>query len=194
MSAASAASAASAVLARQVRENNQLLRKLCVIAVAMFGFGFALVPLYEKICQVSGIRNLLRADHVVAKNTQVDLTRTVAVDFDSNIRGLPWTFRPLEGSVDLHPGELKQVEYEIRNNENRTMTGQAIPSYGPPHVAQYFKKLQCFCFEQQTLGPGESRRMPIVFLVDPGLPKDVRAITLSFTFFEVQGRAKKDGS
>jgi cytochrome c oxidase assembly protein subunit 11 len=187
-------SVASAALAQQTKENTRLLRKLFVIALAMFGFGFALVPLYEKICQVSGIRNLLRPDHVVAKNTQVDTSRKIAIDFDSNIRGLPWTFRPLEPTTDLHPGELKQVEYEIRNNENRTITGQAIPSYGPPHAAQYFKKLQCFCFEQQTLGPGESRRMPIVFLVDPGLPKDVRAITLSFTFFEVVGRNKKDGT
>jgi cytochrome c oxidase assembly protein subunit 11 len=173
------------------RANAQLLTKLVVIAAAMFAFGFALVPLYEKICSVTGIRNILRADHVTPRNTQVDTTRAVTVEFDSNTHKLPWTFRPLAGHLDIHPGELHQVVYEIRNNENRPITAQAIPSYGPQHVAAYFKKVQCFCFEQQTLAPGEVRQMPIVFVVDPELPRDVRTITLSFTFFEIEGRAAK---
>lgn len=171
--------------------NTKLLKKLFVIAAAMFGFGFALVPLYEKVCQVTGIRNILKADHVAPKNTQVDYSRDVTIEFDSNTHKLGWTFRPLSGHIDIHPGALQQVTYEIRNNENRMITGQAIPSYAPQQAAAYFKKLQCFCFEQQTLQPGESRQMPIVFVVDPELPKDIRAIALSFTFFEVNGRAKK---
>lgn len=176
------------------RANIQLLRKLAVIALAMFGFGFALVPLYEKVCQVTGIRNILRPDPIAARNTQVDWSRQVVIEFDSNTHHLPWTFRPLVGHMNVHPGELQQVEYEIRNNENRPITGQAIPSYAPQHAGGYFKKITCFCFEQQTLQPGELRRMPIVFVVDPDLPKEVPAIALSFTFFEVAGRQKRVGA
>jgi cytochrome c oxidase assembly protein subunit 11 len=168
-------------------ENNRLLRKLLVVAVAMFGFGFALVPLYEKICQVTGIRSLLRPDHVASTNTQVDRTRSIAIEFDSNTRKLPWTFKAVTPNVGVHPGELTQVFYEVRNNENRAVTGQAIPSYGPQIAAQFFKKVECFCFDKHTLGPGEVRQMQVVFVVDPALPKDINTITLSFTFFEVEG-------
>lgn len=168
--------------------NRTLLGKLFLVAVAMFGFGFALAPLYEKFCQVTGIRNLLVADHAPLANTQVDRSRKVTVELDSNIHKLPWTFHPVAGHVEVHPGELQQAIYEVRNNENRPVTGQAIPSYSPQLAARYFKKLQCFCFEQQTLAPGEVRQMPITFVVDPELPKDIGTITLSFTFFEVAGR------
>lgn len=173
------------------RANLHLLRKLLVVAAIMFGFGFALVPLYEKICAATGIRSLLRADHVGSASTQVDYSRKLTVEFDSNTRNLPWTFRPLTPYLEIHPGELQTVVYEIRNNQSRAVTGQAIPSYGPQLAAGYFKKLQCFCFEQQTLEAGEVRQMPVVFVVDPSLPKDVPAITLSFTFFEVAGPPKK---
>jgi cytochrome c oxidase assembly protein subunit 11 len=174
-------------------DNNRLLRKLLVIAVAMFGFGFALVPLYEKICQVTGIRNLLRPDHVPV-NTQVDKTRTLTVEFDTNTHKLPWTFKPVMPHVELHPGQLTEVMYEIRNNQDRPVTGQAIPSYSPPLAAQHFMKLQCFCFDKHTLAPGEVKHMPIVFVVDPALPKTVNTITLSFTFFEVEGATGKRAS
>jgi cytochrome c oxidase assembly protein subunit 11 len=113
----------------------------------------------------------------------------VRIELDSNVRKLPWTFRPLEVIVDVHPGEMRQVNYEIVNTTDRTMTGQAIPSYGPPHAAQYFRKLECFCFAQQTLQPGERRQLPVVFVVDAALPKDVATITLSYTLFEVEGAA-----
>lgn len=168
-------------------ENRRLLAKLLVISCGMFGFGFALVPLYEKICQVTGLRNILQPDHAAARNTQVDSTRRVTVEFDSNTHWLAWEFKPLERSLDLHPGELQQVVYEIRNNTNRAVTGQAIPSYSPMLAAQHFRKIECFCFAQQTLAPGEARKMPITFVVDPALPRDVGTITLSFTFFEVNG-------
>jgi cytochrome c oxidase assembly protein subunit 11 len=172
--------------------NRQLLLKLAFIAAAMFGFGFALVPIYEKICEVTGVRSLVKAD-AVPTNTQVDLGRTVVVELDSNVRGLPWTFRPLAGSVEVHPGELTTVEYEVRNVTSRPITGQAIPSYAPDYAGEYFKKLECFCFQQQTLAPGEVRRMPVVFVVDASLPKDVNTISLSYTFFEVAGRQGKSG-
>ena len=171
------------------RSNIALLRKLGVVVVGMFAFGFALVPLYEKICQVTGIRNIARADDVA--NTQIDAARSVRIEFDSNLRSLPWTFKPLETVVDVHPGEVRQVEYEIVNTTDRTISGQAIPSYGPQHAAQYFKKLDCFCFAKQTLHPGETRRMPVVFVVDPKAPAELATITLSYTFFEVEGGGEK---
>jgi cytochrome c oxidase assembly protein subunit 11 len=172
----------------QRHDNRLLLAKLSIIVVAMFGFGYALVPFYEKICDVTGLRNIAQADAV--RNTQVDATRAVRIEFDSNIRKLPWQFRALTPVVDVHPGELRQVMFEIVNATDRVMTGQAIPSYGPPHAAQYFRKLECFCFSQQTLQPGERREMPVVFVVDAALPADVATITLSYTFFEVEGAGK----
>ena len=172
----------------QRHDNRLLLAKLSVVVIAMFGFGYALVPFYEKICEVTGLRNIAQADAV--RNTQVDATRNVRIEFDSNIRKLPWQFRALTPVVDVHPGELRQVMFEIVNGTDRVMTGQAIPSYGPPHAAQYFRKLECFCFSQQTLQPGERRQMPVVFVVDAGLPADVATITLSYTFFEVEGAGK----
>ncbi len=174
--------------AAQHRDNRVLLLKLGVIVVAMFGFGYALVPFYEKICEVTGLRNIARADEV--KNTQVDATRTIRIELDSNVRKLPWQFRPLTPVVGVHPGETKQVVYEIVNTTDRPLTGQAIPSYGPPHAAQYFRKLECFCFAKQTLEPGETRQMPVIFVVDPDLPSDIATITLSYTFFEVEGAGK----
>jgi cytochrome c oxidase assembly protein subunit 11 len=170
------------------RDNRALLLKLFVIAIAMFGFGYALVPFYEKICEVTGLRNIDRADQV--QNTQIDTTREVRIEFDSNVRNLPWQFRALTPVIGVHPGEVRQVMFEIVNATDRPLTGQAIPSYGPQHAAQYFRKLECFCFSKQTLAPGERREMPVVFVVDAALPKDVATITLSYTFFEVEGAGK----
>jgi len=170
------------------RDNRALLGKLCVFVVVMFGFGYALVPFYEKICEVTGLRNIARAD--VVKNTQVDTTRDVRIEFDSNIRKLPWQFRALTPVVAVHPGEVQQVMFEIVNTTDRPLTGQAIPSYGPAQAAQYFRKLECFCFVRQTLQPGERRQMPVVFVIDASLPADVGTITLSYTFFEVEGADK----
>jgi cytochrome c oxidase assembly protein subunit 11 len=184
----SAAAAPGSARAEARRTNRALLLKLCVVAVAMFGFGFALVPFYERICEATGLRNIDRADEV--RNTQVDTTRTVRIEFDSNVRRLPWTFRPLEPIVGVHPGEVRQAMFEIVNNTGRPLTGQAIPSYGPPDAAQYFRKLECFCFSPQTLQPGERRQMPVVFVVDARLPRDVATITLSYTFFEVEGAGR----
>src|SRR5262249_36372368 len=158
------------------------MRKLVVVAVAMFGFGYALGPFYQKICEVTGINSLFKAE---VGNTQVDASRVVTIEFDSNLRSnLPLTFKPLEVSTPIHPGELTTVVYEVRNTSDRTLTGQAIPSYGPQIAQRYFKKLECFCFTQQTLKPGEVRQMPVVFVIDKDLPSDVNTITLSYSFFE----------
>ena len=170
--------------------NQQTLVKLLVVAVAMFGFGYALVPFYRAICDALGLNSVVKADSVA--NTQVDTGRLLTVEFDANLRSnLPWTFAPLEKSVRVHPGALTQVMFEIRNRSDRTVTGQAIPSYGPQLAGRYFKKLDCFCFTQQTLAPGEVKRMPVVFVIERELPQDVNTVTLSYTFFEVEGKAPK---
>ena len=175
-------------LDEQRHANMTLLKKLGVIVVAMFGFGYALVPFYEKICEAAGLRNIAVADEAI--NTQVDATRDVRVEFDSNVRDLAWTFRALEPVVNVHPGEIRQVEFEVVNATGRAVTGQAIPSYGPAYAGQYFKKMECFCFTQQTLAAGETRRMPVVFVVDPRAPRELATITLSYTFFPVEGGGK----
>ena len=166
--------------------NRSVLVKLAVVALLMFGFGFALVPMYRAICQVTGINNLVQRDATEreARNTQVDMTRTVSVEFDANARGL-LGFKPEQTSLDVHPGEVMTVMYDISNNEGRTIDAQAIPSYAPKQATEYFRKIECFCFTQQTLKANETKRMPVVFVIDPKLPKDVKTITLSYTFFEL---------
>ncbi|TFW25266.1 cytochrome c oxidase assembly protein [Duganella callida] len=169
-------------------ENRQLLGKLIVIAVAMFGFAYALNPFYRQICEALGLNILTQKDGTVAVdgNTQVDKSRDVTIEFDGNAQG-PWRFRPTVSSLSVHPGELTTVTYEVVNTQPREMNAQAIPSYAPQNAMQYFKKVECFCFNQQTLKPNEARQMPVVFYIDPKLPRDVKTITLSYTFFEVGG-------
>lgn len=173
--------------------NRTLLRKLVVVSALMFGFGWALVPIYRKICEVTGV-NLLTgkdpASEAKLRNTQVDMSREVVVEFDANRQG-PWRFKPRVNHMTVHPGELVTVEYDLVNLEDRSMAGQAIPSYAPMQASRYFNKVECFCFQQQTLAAGESRQFPVVFFLDPQLPKDVTQITLSYTFFEVPGAARK---
>ena len=173
------------------RSNRHLLRKLVVVAALMFGFGWALIPIYRTICEITGINILTGKDPEAerrAANTQVDRTRTIVVEFDANRQG-PWRFKPEVNHLEVHPGELVHVEYDLVNLEDRAMVGQAIPSYAPMQSARYFNKVECFCFKQQTLAAGETRRFPVVFFVDPELPKDIGTITLSYTFFEVPGAA-----
>lgn len=165
--------------------NRALLMKFTVIAVAMFAFGFALVPLYDQLCRAIGLRELGGRDDV--ENTQVDATRTVRVELDANVSGLPWQFRPGTPLINVHPGELTSLVYEVANETDLRITGQAVPSYAPALAGQYFRKLECFCFTRQSLAAHEKRAMPIVFVIDPKLPRDVATITLSYTFFEVEG-------
>jgi cytochrome c oxidase assembly protein subunit 11 len=169
-------------------ENRVLLRKLLIIAVVMFGFAYALNPFYRQICEALGLNVLTQKDGTVEfdKNTQVDKTRDVVIEFDGNAQG-PWRFRPTVNSMTVHPGELSTVMYEVVNTQKRDMNAQAIPSYAPQSATPYFLKVECFCFKQQTLKANEARQMPVVFYIDPKLPKDVKTITLSYTFFEVGG-------
>jgi cytochrome c oxidase assembly protein subunit 11 len=177
---------------KPVLENRRMLAKLAIFAVVMFGFGFALVPFYKAICEATGITNLLQPDAPL--NTQVDTSRWVTVEFDANIRGLPWTFAPQQRSVTVHPGQLVHIAYEVRNQSNGPIVGQAIPSYGPKVAGEYFRKMECFCFTKQELAAGETRTMPVVFVLDPKLPKEVGTVTLSYTFFELNGATPKPRS
>jgi cytochrome c oxidase assembly protein subunit 11 len=169
-------------------ENRRLSRRLAIVAVAMFGFGFALVPFYNQICAALGVGQLVEREELAA-NTQIDYSRTVEIELDSNAHDLPWRFTPLVRHVTVHPGELATVEYEVVNVRGAPVTGQAVPSYGPQYAGEYFKKIECFCFTQQTLAAGESRRMPVTFVVDPKLPASVKTIALSYTFFAVPGKS-----
>ena len=175
------------------RDNLRMTGKLAVIAAGMFAFGYALVPLYKHICEALGINVLAVAEKQVpgssraAANTQVDTSRTITVEFDANARG-PWQFKPAQASIQVHPGQLATVMYEFQNVQDRTMAAQAIPSYAPRQASAHFNKLECFCFNQYTLAPGEKKQWPVAFVIDPKLPKDVTTITLSYTFFEVGGK------
>jgi cytochrome c oxidase assembly protein subunit 11 len=176
-------------------DNARMVGKLLVITVLMFGFGYALVPIYKAICTALGINVLALSDQVVSGravdvgkiNTQVDKSRTVTVEFDANARGI-WKFKPAVSSVEVHPGELTTVMYEFTNIQDRTMVAQAIPSYAPMQAMAHFNKVQCFCFNEYTMKPGETKQWPVVFVIDSKLPKDVNTITLSYTFFEVGGK------
>lgn len=175
-------------------DNQRMLLKLAVVAGLMFAFGYALVPIYKAICELTGINILALGEKELPgsgnarlakpENTQVDTTRLITVEFDANARG-PWHFKPLQASVQVHPGELTTVMYEFQNVQNRVMSAQAIPSYAPREAAAYFNKVECFCFNQYTLAPGEKKQWPVAFVVDPKLAKSVNTITLSYTFFEV---------
>ncbi len=162
-----------------------MLKKLVVMSLLMFGFGYLLVPLYEKICDVTGLNQVVKADELV--NTQVDNSRLITVEFDSNSRGGLWRLSALEKKKKVHPGELIEVMYEIHNPSDFSVTGQAIPSYGPTYASKYIKKLDCFCFKQQEILAGETKKLPVVFVIDSDVPLDVHTITLSFTIFEVEG-------
>ena len=174
-----------------LRLNRRTFGKLVVVAVAMFGFGYALVPVYRQICEVLGINVLTQKDGFVAAptNSQVDKSRTITIELDGNSQG-PWRFRPTTRSIDVHPGELATVMYEVVNTQGRAVKAQAIPSYAPQSATPHFMKVECFCFREQTMAPNEARQMPVVFFIDPKLPREVKNITLSYTFLEIGGAFK----
>ena len=171
--------------------NKQILLKLLLLAVLMFGFGYALVPLYKALCEVTGINVVTSKNNYGIRsygaskpgNTQVDYSRTITIEFDSNSRG-PFAFKPVKNFLEVHPGEMHEIVYEVVNTLDRPVAAQAIPSYAPKTATEFFTKIECFCFQEQALTPHQIRQMPVVFIVDPNLPKDVKTITLSYTFFE----------
>lgn len=179
------------------KANSRLTRKLLLVTVAMFGFGFALVPLYSVLCSVTGLNGKTeRIDAQAASKLVVDENRWVNVEFTAGVNnGMPWEFKPMQTRVRVHPGAINSIAYYARNPTSEAITGQAIPSLTPGTAASHFKKLVCFCFDRQTLQAGEAKVMPVRFIVDDKLPADIQTVTLSYTFFNVDASsAKKYGS
>lgn len=167
------------------RANRRLAGRLALGAVAMFGFAYLLVPLYDILCEITGIggRTSNEAATVVA-GAPVDRERTVMVEFVASLnQGAPWEFHPQVVRMEVNPGEFYQTHYVARNLTGQALVGQAVPSVAPGTAAQHFQKVECFCFERQEFRPGESRDMPLAFRIDPRLPESVRTVTLSYTFF-----------
>jgi cytochrome c oxidase assembly protein subunit 11 len=179
----------------RVDANRRVVIRLAVVVVAMFGFGFALVPLYSVFCEVTGINGKTgRIELEEALTTRVDEDRLVTVEFLGTVNSnLPWEFRPLVRRVKVHPGEITEVKYYARNRTDRAVQGQAVPSLAPGLAARYFNKTECFCFTRQSLGPGEGREMPLRFVVDPALPPDVHSVALSYTFYNLDAEVSVTG-
>lgn len=173
--------------ATHAQANRRTVLRLAMTAVAMFGFGYAMVPLYGWVCDVTGFDGRTgRTDIQQVRAGTVDDSRWVTVEFTGQVNSaLSWDFKPMQKSVRVHPGETMVAHYYVRNNTSRTIIGQAVPNVVPSRAAPYFKKLECFCFTQQTLLPNEQKEMPVQFVVEPGLSPDVDNIVLSYTFFGV---------
>jgi len=176
--------------ARQ-QANRRTVRRLGIAAVAMFGFGFAMVPLYDVFCDITGINGKTgRIELEEALSQKVDEDRLVTVEFLATVHSdLPWEFRPMVRKIKVHPGEVTEVNYYARNKTDDVVTGQAVPSLAPGLAAKYFSKTECFCFTRQALGPGEGKEMPLRFIVDPELPENVRTVSLSYTFYQAKPEA-----
>lgn len=172
------------------RANRRLIMKLLLMVAAATAFAFALVPFYDLLCKVTGLNGKTDGATQLLQTAKKDATRWVTVEFTSTVMpGMSGEFRPAQTRIRVHPGEITTVNYLAKNPTNQAMDGQAVPSVSPGWTAQYFKKVECFCFQQQRLRPGEVKEMPLVFFISPDLPRDVREISLSYTFFPVSGGA-----
>lgn len=179
------------------RSNRKLVAKLLVVVAAAFAFGFALVPLYDVLCSVTGLNGKTKPGVIgvggigtagvsAVPPSRIDMSRTVTVEFTGTVMpGLPWEMRPLTTSLDLHPGELHQAKFLVHNRSKQTIVGQAVPSISPGQASLHFEKLDCFCFSQQTLAPGETKELPVTFIVKPEIDEKIRTVTLSYAFFNV---------
>ncbi len=166
--------------------HSRTVYRLIGVAVGMFAFGFLLVPLYDIICDVTGLNGKTDGPYVSDVALVEDLDREVTVQFiTNNNAGMSWEFRPMVRSVKVHPGKMTTAEFYVRNPTDRTIVAQAVPSVAPFHAAEYLHKTECFCFEQQQLTQGEDLLMPLRFIVDPGIPRDVTTLTLSYTLFDI---------
>lgn len=171
---------------QQTGEATRTALKLVVVVVGMFGFGFALVPLYDLICDVTGLNGKTGDQYTEVESQVIDESRVVKLQFIANNNaGMPWEFRPVVRTMEVTPGKMYETNFYVRNPADRAITAQAVPSVAPFRAAQYLHKTECFCFEQQELMAGESLDMPLRFIVDAGLPKEVTTLTLSYTIFDI---------
>ena len=171
--------------------NQRVVKRLGIAALLMFGFGFALVPLYDVFCDITGLNGKTgRLAQEEALSQKVDEDRLVTVEFLATVHSdLPWEFKPMVRKIKVHPGEITEVNYYARNKTDNQVAGQAVPSLAPGLAAKYFNKTECFCFTRQALGPGEGKEMPLRFIVDPALPENVRTVSLSYTFYQTEADA-----
>jgi cytochrome c oxidase assembly protein subunit 11 len=175
--------------AESTKKNKTVLTKLILIVFGMFGFGFALVPLYDVFCDITGLNGKTNETAASYSASGVDTSRTVSVQFISRTaQGIPWKFEPVQREITVHPGETKFVTFYAKNESNRDIIGQAVPSVSPGLAAAYFQKIECFCFTQQPLKGNEEVEMGLQFYVDPELPKDISTLTLSYTLYDVTGK------
>ncbi|MEH6823442.1 MAG: cytochrome c oxidase assembly protein [Motiliproteus sp.] len=162
------------------------VRRLIVLALLMFGFGFALAPLYDVFCRVTGLNGKVTRNGALTEAVAVDSTRQIRVQLIAvNNEGMPWTFGPEAGDLLVHPGEQRLTHYLARNPTSELMVARAVPSVAPSEAAQYVHKINCFCFESQSLAALASQQMPLVLMIDPQLPQHIRTITLSYTLFDI---------
>ncbi|MBW8191235.1 cytochrome c oxidase assembly protein [Neiella marina] len=169
--------------------NKKLVGRLVLIVAAMFGFGFAMVPLYDVFCDITGLNGKTNSEAVSTVAVDADLSRQVRVQFVThNAKGVAWPFQSSLPSIKVHPGVMTQVEFVVENPTNRPVIAQAIPSVSPGLGAQYLRKLECFCFNQQPLAPGERKVMPMQFYIAPDMPNDIGTLTLAYTLYDISNR------
>ncbi|MGH8516588.1 MAG: cytochrome c oxidase assembly protein [Panacagrimonas sp.] len=168
--------------------------RLALVVLAMFGFGFALGPIYDALCKVTGINGKTSGMQADADALPaIDTSRWVTVQFVTTVNGgRPWEFRAEHAEVRVHPGQLTTVSFHAKNTETRDLVAQAVPNVAPWNAARHLRKTECFCFNNQTFKAGESKEMPVRFMLDPALPADVDVVTLSYTFFDVTQSAAHD--
>lgn len=173
--------------------NKKLLFKLVLVVIGMFGFGYALVPIYNVICDITGINGKTGVlSSAEAEHFTVDDDRTVTVEFVANLNQyLSWEFKPSVYKMQVHPGKIYTTTFYARNKTSERMVGQAVPSVSPHEAAIHFSKTECFCFTNQTLEGGEGRDMPLSFVINPRLPDHIKTVSLSYTFFDVTQTARK---
>jgi len=175
----------------QPANNRLVIRKLLLLVAIMFSFGYALVPLYDVFCDITGLNGKTGDRVSLVKKPVVDLNRKVRVTFLASLNAsMPWEFKPQMSYIDVHPGEPTTINYIARNTSKNPMTGQAVPSVAPGLAAAYFQKTECFCFTEQALKPGEEKVMPVTFIVDSQLPQQMNELILSYTFFTSHEKTK----
>lgn len=168
------------------KSNRKLISLLVMGCIGMFGFGFALVPLYDVLCEQLGINGKTSSTASNYQAITVDTSRVVTVEFISQVQtGMPWKFEPQTKRLEVHPGELIHTAFLARNLSDRAIIGQAIPSVSPGQGAAYFNKTECFCFNQQHLAASTSAELPLIFFVDPQLPESIHTLTLSYTLYDI---------